>query len=204
MTDKMIIKALELCMDEEDRCGECPYEGSPERCVKVHGKDLLDLINRQQQENRQLQLKLDDCERDIIPKLKYSLERANKYGAETDAENIRLLKENENLTSANENLTSDLTSAKAEIERLKGNASKIFISDKTPSRYFKVKSQQPVLIYPYQETKIELVPSTEQTKAEAIKEFAERLKERTISYVGVVEQQEVIDNLVKEMIGEKE
>ncbi len=49
MTDNEIIKALELCMDEDDRCGECPYEGSPERCVKVHGKDLLDLINRQKE-----------------------------------------------------------------------------------------------------------------------------------------------------------
>ena len=40
-------------------------------------------------------------------------------------------------------------------------------------------------------------------KAEAIKEFAERLKERTISFAGVVEQREVIDNLIKEMIGEQ-
>ena len=55
MTDKEIIKALELCMDEDDRCGECPYEGSPERCVKVHGKDLLDLINRQKAENERLE-----------------------------------------------------------------------------------------------------------------------------------------------------
>ena len=46
--------------------------------------------------------------------------------------------------------------------------------------------------------------TVEEIKAESIKEFAERLKERTISYVGVVEQQEVIDNLVKEMIGEQE
>lgn len=89
---------------------------------------------------------------------------------------------------------------KAEIERLKGNAPKIFISDKTPSRYFKVKSQQPVLIYPYQETKIELVPSTEQTKAEAIKDFAERLKELINPDWCKIHQQ--IDNLVKEMIGE--
>lgn len=57
MTDNEIIeiiKALVLCMDEEERCGECPYEETPERCVKVHGKDLLDLINRQKAEIKRL------------------------------------------------------------------------------------------------------------------------------------------------------
>ncbi len=114
---------------------------------------------------------------------------------------------NEAVTKANEIINRQ----NAEIERLKGNAPKILISDKTPSRYFEVKSQQPVLIYPYQETKIELVPSTEQTKAEAIKDFAERLKDlkhecgcnfRKKPVYAVTEDK--IDNLVKEMIGEQE
>lgn len=42
----------------------------------------------------------------------------------------------------------------------------------------------------------------ENIRAEAIKDFAERLKERTISYASVVEQRVVIDKLVKEMIGD--
>ena len=74
---------------------------------------------------------------------------------------------------------------KAEIERLKGNAPKYFISDKKPSRYFKVKSQQPILIYPYAATAIELVPGKEQIKAEAIKDFAEAYKEQIKSCTGM-------------------
>lgn len=106
MTDNEIIKALYHL-----RCA-ADYK---ETVTMSRETDvgLYEYFNRQQQEIRQLHVKLDDCERDIIPKLKYSLERANKYGSETDAENIRLLKENENLTS-------DLTSAKAKIERLEG------------------------------------------------------------------------------------
>ena len=100
---------------------------------------------------------------------------------------------------------------KAEIERLKGNAPKIFISGKTPSRYFKVKSSQPILIYPYEKTKIELVPSAEQIKSEAIKDFAEKLvhtlvinNEENTEIFDFSYTLETIDNLVKEMIGEQE
>ena len=170
MTDNEIIKALRCCLNVDSKCADCHFIFERHFCKNALLKQTLDLINRLQTENNQPRVKLDDYERDIIPKLKYSLERANKYGAETEAENIRLLKENENLTSANENLTSDLTSAKAEIERLE---IQVFIYSKT--NYIK-----------------------------GIKDFAERLKERTISYVGVVEQQEVIDDLVKEMLGEQE
>lgn len=119
--------------------------------------------------------------------------------------------ENSNLSSDLTSLKKDLTSAKAEIERLKGNAPKLFISDKTPSRYFKVKSSQPILIYPYEEAKIELVPSTEQTKAEAIKDFAERLthalvinNEENTEFFDFSYTLETIDNLVKETTGEQE
>ena len=198
MTDEQIIKALECVSGKIMYCRNCPYTAryTMSKCREQCAKDALDLINRRQQEIRQLHIKLDDYERDIVPKLKYSLERANKYGSETDAENIRLLKENENLIS-------DLTSAKAEIERLKGNAPKIFISDKTPSRYFKAKSSQPILIYPYEETKIELVPSKEQIEAEAIKDFAKRLKAMS-EYGSINVSPRQIDNIVKEMIGEQE
>lgn len=210
MTDNEIIKALDCCA-HNTLCDGCPYDHSRDGLCSRLDADALDLINRlkaellqyakdqhdlmiekdelfdiaekqkaeieflirmkasdfetsytavkarlademnraemdrrKDTEIRQLRIKLDDCERDIIPKLKYSLERANKYGLETEAENIRLLKENEDLKE-------------------------IIFTD----------------------------------RAEAIKDFAERLKERTISYVGVVEQQEVIDNLVKKMIGEQ-
>jgi hypothetical protein len=151
MTGTEIVKALKELLETG------LYEGDLQGVETI--SKALDFINRQQQENRQLHVKLDDCERDIIPKLKYSLERANKYGAETDAENIRLLKENERLNK---------------------------ILDFYSLQYGTVTDQSKKIA---------------EIKAEAIKDFAERLKERTISYVGVVEQQEVIDNLVEEMIG---
>ena len=91
MTDNEIIKALECCSTYA-----AFIKVDKSKC-KEYFKAAIDLINRQQQEIRRLTVKLDDYERDIVPKLKYSLERANKYGAETDAENIRLLKENETL-----------------------------------------------------------------------------------------------------------
>lgn len=124
------------------------------------------------------------------------------------AESEYLNKEVKFLSSANENLSSDLTSAKAEIERLKDNAPKFLISDKTPSRYFKVLSDQPILIYPYNEASIEIIPSKETIRAEAIKEFAERLKECTYdggSHPTVWDEFAcAVDNLVKEMLGEQE
>ena len=100
---------------------------------------------------------------------------------------------------------------KAEIESLIGNVKKCFIRNKTPSRYFKVLSDQPILIYPYNEASIEIIPSKETIRAEAIKDFAERLKETLI--INNEENTEIfdydytletIDNLVKEMIGEQE
>lgn len=57
MTDNEIIKALELCIDDECRCGECPYFGIASddvSCGKEHGIDMLDLINRQKEEIERL------------------------------------------------------------------------------------------------------------------------------------------------------
>lgn len=97
MKDDDIIKALECCLNADSKCADCHFSFEMRFCKNALLKQTLNLINRLQTENKQLRVKLDDCERDIIPKLKYSLERANKYGSETEAENIQLLKENERL-----------------------------------------------------------------------------------------------------------
>jgi hypothetical protein len=62
MTDTEIIKALELCIDDEHRCGECPYlyiQKDDMPCAKAHGIDLLDLINRLQAEIERLEGETD-------------------------------------------------------------------------------------------------------------------------------------------------
>lgn len=106
MTDNEIIKALDILNKMEffggQRAGRELWFDKP---TDIQNKDIGDFlrdidflknfINRQNAEINQLHVKLDDYERDIVPKLKYSLERANKYIAETDAENIRLLAERE-------------------------------------------------------------------------------------------------------------
>jgi hypothetical protein len=61
MTDNDIIKALELCIDDECRCGECPYFGIASdgvSCGKEHGIDMLNLINRQKAEIERLRYNL--------------------------------------------------------------------------------------------------------------------------------------------------
>lgn len=88
MTDKEIIKALELCMDEDDRCGECPYEGSPERCVKVHGKDLLDLINRQKAENERLETNNLSIQK-TLSKMSLGVEQARAEAIKDFAERLK-------------------------------------------------------------------------------------------------------------------
>lgn len=74
-TDEEVIRALECCTTSAD-CEECPYYAHPV-CNVARSKDALDLINRQRAE-------IDDLTRDTIPKLKYGLERANKYGVELE------------------------------------------------------------------------------------------------------------------------
>ena len=118
MTDKEIIKALELCSADECWCDDCPYENL---CTDTDiTKFALDLINRQ----------------------------------------------------------------KAEIERLETNC--LSMAQTMPNM-------------------------AKAERAEAVKEFAERLKEYVESYdvttgyrVTIVQavEEETIDNLVKEMVGE--
>ncbi len=100
MTDNNIIKALKCHIDDDSSCAECPYFTSDEECLYRLIPETLNLINRQkakidslQQDNNLLRVRLDDCERDIIPKLKYSLKRANEYGMAIDKTAMQHYKE---------------------------------------------------------------------------------------------------------------
>lgn len=150
MTDNEIKKALECCTSDGCSCTQCPYEDTKhiindEFEIMPNGKsydtwscdewlkaDLLDLINRQ------------------------------------NAENSNLQEKNLNLTSDLTSLQKDLTSAKAEIERL-------------------------------QLEKDNLIRTYAECQAEAVKEFAERLKEKTKWLFSSVSINHEIDNTLKEM-----
>lgn len=57
LTNKDIIKALELCFAEKgtkQTCGKCPYHKFGELCKVKRDRDALDLINRLQTENKEL------------------------------------------------------------------------------------------------------------------------------------------------------
>ena len=81
---------------------------------------------------------------------------------------IKILKEeNEELKCRTQNLTSDLTSAKAEVERLE----KAFVILKNHNNHLEKVGEE------YVEAIIRLEKLNETAKSEARKEFAERLKE---------------------------
>lgn len=54
MTDKDIIKALEICRNENGMCSDCPYSDDYTNCNTRIAKDVLDLINRQKAEIEKL------------------------------------------------------------------------------------------------------------------------------------------------------
>jgi hypothetical protein len=87
MTDSEIVKALECCIEFD--CKKCSYDYWD--CGDKMLADTLDLINR-------LQARVDDLERNDLPRCKDALRRANEMGIELQAENERLDKEVDRLS----------------------------------------------------------------------------------------------------------
>lgn len=54
MTDNEIIKALEICRNENGICSDCPYSDDYTNCNTRIAKDVLDIINRQKAEVERL------------------------------------------------------------------------------------------------------------------------------------------------------
>ena len=67
LTDKEIVKALELCLENdftERNCKHCPYEDDRLNCMDNMLEDTIDLINRLQADSKRLkkvQMQLDDA-----------------------------------------------------------------------------------------------------------------------------------------------
>ena len=86
-TDAEILKALECCSKGFGNCDGCPYDDNNVDCVTLKGetlmlKDALDLINRIQAKNKELDEKLIiqkgliDTQKAEIESLKEQLEEA--------------------------------------------------------------------------------------------------------------------------------
>lgn len=67
MTDNEIIKALEICRNENGICSDCPYSDDYTNCNTRIAKDVLDLINRQKAEIDSLKSELDAAIKAITP-----------------------------------------------------------------------------------------------------------------------------------------
>ena len=87
MTDKEIIKALECCRDaihNAASCKECPYY-EKENCSVISANDILDLVNRQQEQleaaangQETLQKALAEKDKELI-RLNKEVDRLSQY-----------------------------------------------------------------------------------------------------------------------------
>lgn len=118
-TDDDVIKALECCAVDPNSgkfadCKNCPLDYSKTaNCFEYEIQIIaLAIINRQSAE-------IDDLTRDTIPKLKYGLERANKYGAELDREFAELKRKYDLAVAEREANVKALIEKTADAERLK-------------------------------------------------------------------------------------
>ena len=207
MTDKEIIKALECCLDgKEELCKECPLN---EECYNDEldlAELALDIINRQQEQleaaangQETLQKALAEKDREVaelnsdLKLLKNNHEHLKTNFDETVEKNKRLRDKVIGLTAEKDQLiktfgecqaeaTKALVDKDKEIERLKNNISAMAVTMRNCAKA---------------------------TRAEAIRAFAERLKEQYeiwdddecyFDYVTTGQ----IDNLVKEMVGDTE
>lgn len=186
MTDKEIIKALECCANYEKKedCIGCPIRSECEQ--NVLEKYSLELITRQQAEIEQLTGNLNFVRGTVKRQL-----------AEIDRLQTALFKKEDTMqiiAKEKQQYFDELQTAKSEIERLNTENNKNFdkwniLEERTKKRYAEL----------YQEAKSVI-------RAEAVKEFVERLKDKSLTkwdYHDAVDIEE-IDNLIKEMVGDKE
>lgn len=180
MTDKQIIKALEHCSsDEVGLCHICPLDGECNGDITILLKYALDLINRQKAEIE----RLTEMHNAIIA----GQETLQKALAERNAEIERLL---------------------TEFARLKEETKQPYLltncDDKLVEVLRKVIKNQNAVCIPDNGATVEFLDKAS-IKAEAIKEFAEKLKSKKTTAISCdylfeeVVRKSSIDNLVKEM-----
>lgn len=189
MTDNEIMKALECC-NRNGSCSKCPYDYDRARfeaeadCALEMTADVLDLINRLKVENEDLEIKL-------------------KHFAEFLAE---AEKKNEELKAENEEVRKDIVTAEEYAWKLKAkNEALQMDNEQLKSDIINERMNLEHITYEFDLLKQEISV----IEANAIKEFAERLKVDFAVYTDCGEHnciytRKVIDNLVEEMVGDSE
>ena len=217
MTDEQIIKALETHLSDEGECSECAYLENVGSCVEIMHKDLYDLINRQKTKNNQLDETIQQLAEEInrqnaeIERLQHNNTRreANflylqKTLAEKNAKIKALQMDNAQIQSDNINANMNHEHLQAEIESLDFLIKE---SNKIAERQDKEIERLQAHNSSMQSTLVKMSMGVEEAKAEAIKEFAERLHSKAFHDVNDGEAIVCccdIDNLVKEMVGDAE
>lgn len=187
-------RLIELFYDNNVHCDQ-KIEGLVDDVMDI----VSDLINRQKAE-------LDDLKRDDLPRCKDALRRANEIGIDLEKENKELKAEIEKWELLNSILLESCNgyskacdTYKAEIERLNEEVDKQYEISEANVRA-EITSGGTSCHW-----------CEDKVRAEAIKEFAERLKSVVAihngdmwSKYGYIDNlvKEYIDNLVKEMVGD--
>ena len=210
MTDNEIIKALEYCTSGDDCSDNCPlrYSDVPS-CFSALSKPMLDLINRQKAEIERLQnalFKQEDTMQMIVKERDTEIDRLK-------AKYEKLLKRKEQLEVKTSEKIHSLYAEKRTLEAMVEDLHNLIGKEFTCF----VGNPHKVEHCPYLE-------EFEIAKAEAIKEFAERLKEIMCQeneiYISCAKNMlskdfqrgyeeknddviKHINNLVKEMVGEE-
>ena len=210
MTDKEIIRALE-CHDDlsfnRNACERCPILNHIDCGHKLAGNALA-LINRQQakiealqMDNRQLQSDIinANCNGDQIALL-FEEEKKECDRLRAEIEKIHNLAEqgNKKLYETLDYRAEKITELESEIEKLEKENENL----KEQFHYLDVEccrleKENERLISNLEAMAQSMPTMAKAERAEAVKEFAERLKKETIYATN-----KEIDNLVKEMVGE--
>ena len=186
MNDKDIIKALECFSNRKNSCYTCScYDKENDSCNAIDTKIILDLINR-------LQAEIENLEYKLLGVMHF----VDKWldGAELEQDEVN------RASAMREKTLQIIEKQQAEIERLKKAYKQCawerdaFVGD------FDEMVEKEISI---------LKMDINEIKEEAIKEFAERLKEETnrvyyVESIALLNVHEIIDNLVKERVGDTE
>ena len=176
-TQEQIIKALECCGFTED-CSGCPFYSDMGCDENIHA-NALDLIKRQKAEIERVQLEIESCNSENA-ELKAEIERLDALWNSAQDNNFNIL-------GLLHKMRKELKTAKEDNERHKAEV-KWWRSQIRDTEDLLAEFDRPIV----------------EVRTEAIKEFAERLKELSylpnlsLTNMEVVDISK-IDNLVKEM-----
>lgn len=203
MTTNETLKVKDLlnranCIGRE--CKNCPYYDTNECINKADTHFLRKYVYELKDEINRKNTEIDYLRKEYIPMLEKNLRETDKLAMEYMTESAKLQAVIERLNANYEKLLT----AKEQIEAE--------ASQEVQSLHREIKAQSNALLaYKEEFERYQSGAYIKLARAEAVKEFAERLKEYVESYdvttgyrVTIVQavEEETIDNLVKEMVGD--